>query len=489
MATSLAPVRARPSFIAPLLARAARARGVVSSARVRILGWYVVLLVVTIGLSLVAERQVLLHRMAHRVDTELTVSADELAQQAAGGSSVTALFDSYLRSHVAAPDVEYLTLVGTRPYEASFGDQYRLEQVPGFVRTVTADTTPTRGDIDTPAGHVRYLAVPVRQPGSPSGTFVAAYFTQSLVTEVNDEVGVAAAVSLSMLLLMSLIAWLVAGRVLAPVRMMTDTARSIGETDLAARIPAAGDDEIGQLAATFNSMLDRLQSAFVSQREFVNDAGHELRTPITVIRGHLELLGDDPAEREETMALVRDELDRMSRMVDDLLLLAKAERPGFLRQEPVVVEDLIHESLHKVTALAPRRWAAAIEGSVVTTADRQRLTQAIMNLAVNAVHHTTDSDAITLGMNQRNGEYRIWVSDTGTGIAPEDQKRIFERFARGRNERRRAQGAGLGLAIVKAIAEAHRGRVELTSAPGRGATFTLVLPVQPTSEGGSWPRY
>ena len=113
--------------------------------------------------------------------------------------------------------------------------------------------------------------------------------------------------------------------------MLADTARSISETDLTRRIPVSGRDEIAELARTFNAMLDRLEAAFATQRAFVSDASHELRTPITIVRGHLELLGDDPQERRETIALVTDELDRMSRFVDDLLLLAKAERDDFLR--------------------------------------------------------------------------------------------------------------------------------------------------------------
>jgi len=457
------------------------------SARVRILGWFVVLLAVAIGASLILERQVLLRRTSSRIDTELSVDADALNRQATQGAgsqrSVQELFDSFLRSHVAGPDSEFLTLVDGRPYEASFGGQYPLERVPGFVKSVSGLTSSRRGTVDTPAGAVRYLAVPVRQPGgsSSSGVFVAAEFVRPSFDQANADVAVAAAVSLSMLIIMSMIAWVVAGRVLAPVRLMTDTARSITETDLTRRIRATGADEIGALAGTFNAMLDRLQSAFVSQRNFVSDAGHELRTPITVIRGHLELLDDDPVERAETLALVSDELDRMTRMVDDLLLLAKAERPDFLDLRPVRADELVREVTTKLAALGTRQWSCHVSGSVVTLADRQRLTQALMNLASNAVAHTSDGARITVGLTARRNEYRLWVADSGTGIALEDQARIFERFARGRHERRRS-GAGLGLSIVRAIAEAHRGRVELVSAPGRGSTFTLVLPVQEPGE-------
>ena len=472
--------------VAPAARTSGRLASVMRSARGRILGWYVILLAVAIGGSLLVERQLLMHRLDTRIDAQLSVEAaalnGEAAQQGGGAGSVKGLFDSFLRSHVAGPDGEYLTLVGGRPFEASFGGRYPLERIPGLVAAVDHVRAATWGTVQSPSGAVRFVAVPVRQAGSSAGVFVAADFVGPQLDEVTGDVAVAAAVSLTMLLVMSLIAWLVAGRVLAPVRLMTDAARSISETDLARRITAGGDDEIGGLARTFNAMLDRLQAAFVSQRDFVSDAGHELRTPITVIRGHLELLGDDPQERVETMAIVNDELDRMSRMVDDLLLLAKAERPGFLQLAPVAVDEMVRDLMPKVAALGARTWECQVSGQVTSLADRQRLTQAVMNLAANAVAHTGEAGRITIGLDAARGDYWLWVSDDGIGIPSEDQERIFERFARGRNGRRRSQGAGLGLSIVRAIAEAHHGRVELTSSPGRGSTFTLVLPIQNPQE-------
>jgi signal transduction histidine kinase len=223
-------------------------------------------------------------------------------------------------------------------------------------------------------------------------------------------------------------------------------------------------------------MLDRLEQAFNAQRAFINDASHELRTPITIVRGHLELLGDDPQERRETIALVTDELDRMTRFVEDLLLLAKAAREDFLRREPVDLAQLSAELGAKARALAPRRWSVDEHAGGELLADRQRLTQAIMGLAQNAVQHTTEGDAIALGTARDGHEVRLWVRDTGPGVAPQDRERIFERFARASNAARRSDGAGLGLAIVRAIAEAHGGRVELDSTPGEGATFTVVVP-------------
>jgi signal transduction histidine kinase len=167
----------------------------------------------------------------------------------------------------------------------------------------------------------------------------------------------------------------------------------------------------------------------------------------------------------------------MSRFVEDLLTLAKAERGDFIRPENLDLDALTEELMAKAAGLGDRRWEFDGIGAGVIVADRQRLTQAIMSLAQNAVEHTASGDRIAIGSALAGGEARLWVADTGPGVAPADRERIFERFARAGGSRRRSEGAGLGLAIVRAIAEAHGGRVELDTAPGRGAKFTLVIPI------------
>jgi signal transduction histidine kinase len=260
---------------------------------------------------------------------------------------------------------------------------------------------------------------------------------------------------------------------------VTETARSITETDLTGRIAVEGNDEIAELARTFNAMLARLEEAFGTQKQFISDAGHELRTPITVIRGHLELLGDDPEERAEVIEIVTDELDRMSRLVDDLLLLAKAKRPDFLRMEDVDLDVLTEELLAKASALALRDWQLEGMGTGRLTADRQRLTQAVMNLARNAAEHTSEGDRIGLGSAFLPGEARIWVIDSGPGVPEHQRELIFERFARFEHGARNAEGAGLGLAIARAVIDAHGGRIEVAGRDGHGAMFTIVVPTEP----------
>ena len=194
-------------------------------------------------------------------------------------------------------------------------------------------------------------------------------------------------------------------------------------------------------------------------------------------------MGDDPVERRETVELVTDELERMSRFVDDLLLLAKARQPDFLQLEALDLDDFARELCLKAQALAPRDWqleARSARGRVV--ADRQRLTQAVMNLAVNAARHTDPDDVIEIGAELGGGLARLWVRDDGPGVAPAERERIFERFAQAGGKRRRADGAGLGLAIVRAIAEAHGGRVELDTIEAGGSRFTVIIPQEAKTE-------
>ena len=237
------------------------------------------------------------------------------------------IFDTFLSRNIPHEGEALFTFVDGQAFRASAGAPHALDREPDLVERWGSLTEAEGGSVDTPAGPARYLAVPIRQDGETLGVFVVTNFVQAERQEINDAIRLGAFVSAGVLLVAAAAAWVTAGRVLAPVRVLTENARSITETDLSRRIPVTGDDEIAELTETFNSMLDRLDAAFATQRTFTDDAAHELRTPITIIRGHLELLGDDPDERAEVVEIVTDELDRMSRLVDDMLLLAKASGP------------------------------------------------------------------------------------------------------------------------------------------------------------------
>lgn len=461
--------------------------------RSRILLWYVALMTVAIVASVLVVRRVLTVQADSRIDASLVQETKELRDLARGRDpetgerfrgDVARVLEVFLERNIPVRNEAYVTFVNGRPYLRSspYVTPYRLDQDPELVDRWAGLTTTERGRVsDTPAGAVDYLAVPLRSGDEVRGVFVAAFFRDLELEEIDPAVRGALGVGLATLLIGSLLAWRVAEGVLRPVRLVTGTAQSISEGDLTGRIEVTGRDEVARLATTFNEMLDRLEDAFATQRRFADDAGHELRTPITVIRGHLELLEEDPEDRAKTVVLVMDELDRMQRIVNDLLVLVKAQQPDFLDLQTVDVSTLTEEVHAKASAIASREWRLDEVGRGKVVADRQRLTQALMQLAQNAAQHTGDGDRISVGSVVSDRQARLWVRDAGPGIPLDQQEDIFRRFARGPGTRR-SDGAGIGLAIVRAIAEAHHGRVELDSGPGRGSTFAVVIPTDQPAE-------
>jgi two-component system, OmpR family, sensor kinase len=293
----------------------------------------------------------------------------------------------------------------------------------------------------------------------------------------------AALVTLAIALIAS---YLAGARVTAPLRRMAAVAARVDAGDLEPRMkpPSASGEEVQVLAESFNHMLDRLAEAFHGQREFVADASHELRTPLTVIRGQLEVLAaqEDPPGKEvrRVERLVQAEITRISRLVDDLLLLAQAEQTDFLRTEQINLHSFVAELWDGVSLTAERRFELGPVPEGALRADPDRLAQALRNLARNAIEHTAgDTGLVRLDVDRlAPDQIRFAVLDDGPGIPVQERERIFERFHRTDPARTRsAGGAGLGLAIVRAIAEAHGGQVRARdSNNGRGARVELVLP-------------
>jgi two-component system, OmpR family, sensor kinase len=461
------------------------------SLRLRLLGWALLLLAVASLASVVVIRQVLLNQLENRVTADLEQEVAEYRLLAGGqdpatgepfGSDLAGIADTYLTRNEPQDGESVLILVAGGFYAASPDPPYDLSGDPALIEQWASTAASRWGEIgDTPAGPVRWLAVPIEVDGAVGGHVVVAQFTAAERAEVDRAVQMMALACLLVIVVVAAGGYLAMGRALRPLRTVTETAEAIEETDLSRRIEVTGSDEVARLARTFNAMIGRLERAFAVQQAFLSDVGHELRTPITIVRGHLELLGDDPAERRETVALVTDELDRMNRMVNDLLVLARAEQPDFLRPAEVDVAAMMADVYAKATALGVREWGLDTVDAVVVRADPQRLTQALMQLVQNAVQFTRDGDRIALSARALDGRLRMAVADAGVGIEPAEQERIFERFARAEPGRQRADGTGLGLAIVSAIAGAHRGGVSVESRPGQGSTFTITIPLQPAA--------
>jgi signal transduction histidine kinase len=454
----------------------------VISARTRILGWMLVLVALAVGASIAVARSLLIAQLDERLDRELAQEVSKFrsfSSEYRGPRDVDTLLRTYLREKVPDHNETFFTIVDGRAARRVAADSpARLDADAALVGRLADATAPAYGWAETTAGRVRYAVVPVEVEGDPrSAQLVAVEFRDRERGEIDESMLVLALVGVGALIVAGAVGWFVAGRVLAPVRAVRTTAERISDTDLTRRIEVRGGDDVAQLARTFNSMLDRLEGAFAAQRRFLDDAGHELRTPITVIRGHLEVMGDDPEDRRAAMRLVMGELDRMKRIVDDLVLLAKAREPDFLRPSEVELSELTVELLAKARVLGDRQWRIAALSEETVLADGERLTQALAQLADNAVAHTRTGDVIEVGSAVRDGRVELWVLDSGSGVDDEFRERIFERFARGDGDGTR-EGAGLGLAIVASIAEAHGGRVRLESAPNQGAKFTLDIPVR-----------
>jgi signal transduction histidine kinase len=304
--------------------------------------------------------------------------------------------------------------------------------------------------------------------------------------------------SLGVLFVASLgVGWVVAGRVLRPIGRITSVARDIQATDLSRRIELPGpDDELKQLADTFDAMLARLDAAFAAQRQFVADASHELRNPLAIIRTNVDVaLADpraDPDDLRHTITVVKRASDRMARLVDDLLALARRQEP-ILEHEPVDLGAAVAEASDDFVVPAAARQIVldrAIAPDVIVLGDRDALKRAVANLLENAVRLAPARSRIRLATGSEGDRAWIAVADEGPGIAPEDQDRVFDRFWRADKARSRADGGtGLGLAIVRQIAESHGGQVRLQSKPGVGSSFVIWLPVAPapSSAGDSGP--
>ncbi|MBI5300821.1 MAG: HAMP domain-containing protein [Chloroflexi bacterium] len=292
------------------------------------------------------------------------------------------------------------------------------------------------------------------------------------------------------LLLAFVIGALLAYSALAPIDRMTQAARDIARKgDLTQRIEhKATGDELGRLAATFNEMLTRIEELFRVQQRFVADVSHELRSPLTAIRGNLDLLKrgamEDPDERQTALDAMESESARMQRLVQDLLLLAQADAGVKVRKDVVELDTLLLDVYGQARLTQSGvKVSLGNEDQAQVLGDADRLKQLLLNLVDNAIKYTPSGGEVKLSLERDSDWVRVAIADTGVGIPAQDVSRIFDRFyrvdkARSRDPSARSGGGtGLGLAICKWIAEVHGGRIEVQSEVGKGSTFTVWLPV------------
>ena len=454
--------------------------------QLRIVAVYCLLILLSFSSAIIGIQRFLLLRLDGRIEQALDQEVQELRLLVRGkdpdtakpfGENMRAIFDVFLKRNIPIANEYTIALVPEGFYKSV------PRNLPASINRNSAIlqewqnlTISKIGELPNSPDKIVYRAEPIEIKGKVQGVFVVAIATKSDRQEVNQAIWIIIQVMVLAIAVTLILGWIFAGKILTPLRLLTITAREITESNLEQRISVRGNDEVAQLSTTFNQMLDRLQQAFVNQQNFLNDVSHELRTPITIVQGHLEFMGDTPEEQNETKEIIFDELERMNRLIADLMLLAKSEQPNFLQLETLEISNLTEDMYVKAKVIAERNWQLESVGTGLIVADRQRLVQAITNLAQNATKYTKPQDTISIGSSVSNNYARFWVKDTGTGIPIEEQERIFERFQTGGNSYGK-KSTGLGLSIVNAIVKAHRGKIELLSRLNEGSTFVLVIPL------------
>ncbi|WP_461104296.1 sensor histidine kinase [Tessaracoccus terricola] len=429
-----------------------------------------------------------------RVTTELAGNREEFTVLATEGvdpdtglpfAGPSELLRVYLtRSVLSAHEGEVGFVNGRLQWQSSSNAVFTPETDEELMAHLTPLTTldvVSSGAITTALHEYRYMVTPVHFPDE-SGALVQVHDYDGARAELHQTMLAFILVAAGATLAVAAVSWLLVSRLLKPVEELRVAAESIRENDLTSRVPERGNDDLTRLSVSINHMLDRLESSVDGQRRLLDDVGHELRTPITIVRGHMELMDvDDPGDVRQTRELALDELDRMGGLVGDLLTLAKSQQSDFVKQEWYSLATLTDQVLERSRGLGDRSWRLRSIESADAWLDPDRITQAWLQLVANAVKYSEPGTAITLASELVRGEVHLSVEDRGTGIHQADIEKIRTRFGRGRGVSEKA-GAGLGLSIVESIVEGHRGRLDIESEYGVGSTFTLVLPLAPEKE-------
>jgi heavy metal sensor kinase len=333
---------------------------------------------------------------------------------------------------------------------------------------------------------IRLISVPVRHGGTLVNIVRVGTSLQPL-EETLHRLLIILLITMPLALLASLGGgWFLAGRALRPVGAITQAAERIAGGDLTQRLSVStAQDEIGRLAATFNAMIGRLEASFRQIRQFTSDASHELRTPLTVLKGETELALRRPRSADDYRSVLEsslEEIDRMSRIVDELLFLSRADL-GEIKMEsrPVRLDQLFDDLKRQAEVLGHEQSVQIVTGMIepaTVAGDDMRLRELVLNLLDNAIKYSPPGGRVEMSVVTQDGTARLSVSDQGIGVSLEEQAHIFDRFYRTDAARAHTKkGTGLGLAICQWIVDAHHGTIEVHSEPGKGSTFTVILPL------------
>jgi len=454
--------------------------------------WYTGILCLTLLVLGILAYGLLNYSLSRDIDAALHGVAQAIAEQAQKSGptpippDLNELFRRFFGFSPANPYFEMLTPWG-RPRSAPPPPSPPLGISPQALKNAMHGV-PTFETLKNNGGYpVRVLIMPVVAAGQVTNVVQVGISLENMYITLRRFVLIMAALFPLGLLLAGGGGWLLARRALRPVDHMTRAAQRISGEHLTERLLETGTgDELDRLARTLNEMLTRLDESFRQVRQFSADASHELQTPLTILKGEIEVAlrsGRTPEEYQEVLTSSLEEIERISRLVEGLLLLARADS-GVLRMDhqPLALAELLAEVAAQMQKMATGQGVSLLLENlapVTISGDREQLKRLFINLIDNAIKYTPAGGRVSLSLGEEGGQVLISVIDTGIGLSEDEQGRIFTRFYRAAQARSQSGGgAGLGLCIAQSIAEAHGGTIQVLSHPGQGSSFTVVLPVE-----------
>lgn len=418
--------------------------------------------------------------LLNQVNNTLIISAEELIAQLQINASNQ--FDVRSITQYLPPDnISYQVWGNNRTLQLSYpqsADNQPLDENGLWAGTQIIE------NIQFQDHRIRVFSIPLKTERGPVGTLQVG-FNLTLIDIARQTLATVLILIFSFaVILTSLLTYLLSDRALAPLSTVTQIATNITRADdLQRRIPLTGssDDEVGQLIVAFNETLERLELLFNTQRRFLADVSHELRTPLTVIKGNIGLIRKFGVD-EESLSSIETEVDRLTRLVGDLLLLAQAETGQLpLNKSRIALDTLMLDVFQQMRTLAGEKVKLHIAeiDQVQINADEDRMKQVLVNLISNAIYYTPQNGNVTISLSKKEGKALFVVQDNGPGIDEKDLPHIFERFYRGEKSRSRTKGKGfgLGLSIAYWIVTNHDGEIEVQTKPGKGTTFKVWLPL------------
>lgn len=470
------------------------------SIRFRLTFWFALTLAVILAASALFSYQYFSKTLSDQIDTELHEVAGqlELAHSAHASTPLGSLGCELLQERIHQGNWDVFILLRGPNLQPVCASQNLLGETLEFGPVAMQQVRWLNLHLETvqlgEGMKLRLLSYPLKFEGRLVGVVQVAKDLAAMSQTLGDLRLVYSLVGPFAIFWLCLGCWFLADRLVAPVIEVTDAARQINADNLSRRLPQTGHrDELGQMVVTFNQMLERLENAFRRVRQFSGDASHELRTPLTILRGETEVTlrwAKQPDEFRDMLRSNLEEIDRMERIIESLLVLAKSEAGELILDvKEFSLSDLVQALYLQARTLGEAKRISAnlrveVEEELFIRGDELRLRQMFLNLIANGIKYTPQGGALEIALLREGEMARVDVCDTGIGIPVEAQPFIFDRFYRVDKARNRMDGgSGLGLSIVRSIAEAHGGQISVQSTPGKGSTFSVLLPLGgPASE-------